>query len=256
MIITPLKTERVGISQFSLETFLDTNLHEFKESSILAITSKIISLCEGSVAPLSEDKELLLQKYSDYYLPQEFRQHNSCTITHHAFIGSAGIDESNADGHYVFLPKDARASARFIQEYLTKRFNLTQVGVIITDSHSTPMRRGASGIAIAYAGFHGLKDYRGTPDLFGRKLQMEQANITDALASAAVLVMGEGNEQTPLAIITDLPDITFSALAPTQAETSEFFVPLSDDVFLPIFDMTKLVPGGSLDPVRASKEQR
>ncbi len=247
MIITPLKTERVGISQFSLETFLDANLPEFTENSILAITSKVISLCEGSVAPISEDKELLLQKHSDYYLPEKFRQHNSCTITHHAFIGSAGIDESNADGHYVFLPKDAQSSARLIQRYLMQRFNLTQVGVIITDSHSTPMRRGASGIAVAYAGFHGLKDYRGTPDLFGRNLQMEQANVTDALAAVAVLVMGEGNEQTPLAIISDLPVITFAPQAPDQAELDEFFVPLKDDVFLPIFDMTKLTPGGTLD---------
>lgn len=247
MIIKAIKTELVGVSQFSLETFLDANLHECKEDSILAITSKIISLCEGSVAPLSENKELLLQRYSDYYLPQEFRQHNSCTITHHAFIGSAGIDESNADGHYVLLPQDARMSARFIQNYLMKRFGLTRVGVIITDSHSTPMRRGASGIAIAYAGFHGLKDYRGTPDLFGRNLQMEQANVTDALACAAVLVMGEGSEQTPLAIITDLPDITFAIEAPDKLEIDEFFVPLSDDVFLPIFDMNKLIPGGTLD---------
>ncbi len=247
MIVTPLKTERVGISQFSLETFLDANLSEFTENSILAITSKVISLCEGSVAPLSEDKELLLQKHSDYYLPEEFRQHNSCTITHHAFIGSAGIDESNADGHYVFLPKNAGVSARLIQRYLMQRFNLAQAGVIVTDSHSTPMRRGASGIAVAYAGFHGLKDYRGTPDLFGRNLQMEQANVTDALAAAAVLVMGEGNEQTPLAIISDLPAITFTPEAPDKAELAEFFVPLKDDVFLPIFDMTKLTPGGTLD---------
>ncbi|MEK9174289.1 MAG: coenzyme F420-0:L-glutamate ligase [Patescibacteria group bacterium] len=247
MIVTPLKTERVGISQFSLETFLDANLQNFTENSILAITSKVIALCEGSVAPLSEDKELLLQKHSDYYLPEKFRQHNSCTITHHAFIGSAGIDESNADGHYVFLPKDAQASARLIQNYLLKRFSLTQAGVIITDSHSTPMRRGASGIAVAYAGFHGIKDYRGTPDLFGRNLQMEQANITDALASAAVLVMGEGDEQTPLALLSDLPHVTFAPEAPDQAEINEFFVPLADDVFFPIFDMTKLTPGGRVD---------
>jgi F420-0:gamma-glutamyl ligase len=247
MLVTPIKTERVSAAQMSIEQFLDTNLEGMEDYSILAITSKIIALCEGRVLPLTEDKEVLLKKYSDYYLPKEFRHHGTCTITHHAFIGGAGIDESNADGHYVLLPSNSQSSARTIQTYLQARFNLEHVGVIITDSHSTPMRRGASGIALAYAGFVGLKDYRGTPDLFGRNLVMEQANVTDALASAAVFVMGEGNEQTPLALIQDLSSITFAQNVPTEEELAEFFVALSDDIFAPIFDMNKLTRGGGLD---------
>jgi len=63
-----------------------------------------------------------------------------------------------------------------------------------------------------------LKDYIGTPDIFGRLFQFEKLNIADSLASAGVLVMGEGNEQTPLAIVTDIPTITFQQSDPTPDE--------------------------------------
>ena len=241
MQVIAIKTATVKAGDQDIFTFLDQNLEHLEENSLLAITSKVVSLCENNVLPLTLDKETLLQEHADYYLPKEHRKLGSCTITHHAFIGGAGIDESNADGHYVLLPKDAQASAWSIYLYLKKRFDLQNLGVIITDSHSTPMRRGASGITLAYAGFHGLKDYRGTPDLFGRNLVMEQANITDALAATAVLMMGEGNEQTPLVLMSELPlNIIFSDTAPSDEERKEFFVNLEDDIFSPLFDMTKL----------------
>lgn len=248
MRLTPLQTEKVLPKVLPLETFLDHNLADFPENGILAITSKIIALCEGRTLPLTLDKETLLQKEADYFLPKRFRQHGTCTITHHAFIGSAGIDESNASGSYVLLPKNVRKNAIDIRHYLEKRFGCKKVGVIITDSHSTPMRRGASGIALAYSGFVGLKDYRNTPDLFGRNLTMEQANVVDALAASAVLVMGEGNEQTPLVIIEDLPNITFDPQAPTKKELQEFFVDLEDDIFSPLFNMKRLKHGGKKSP--------
>ncbi len=244
MQVTAIKTTTVKAGDQDIFSFLDLNLKHVEEDSLLAITSKVVSLCENNVLPLTLDKETLLQEHADYYLPKEYRKLGSCTITHHAFIGGAGIDESNADGHYVLLPKDAQASAWAIYTYLKKRFSLQNVGVIITDSHSTPMRRGASGIVLAYSGFHGLKDYRGTPDLFGRNLVMEQANIADALATTAVLMMGEGNEQTPLVLMNELPNnIVFSATAPSEEERKEFFVDLEDDIFSPLFDMTKLAKG-------------
>ena len=241
MIVTPLKTDIVYPAQQTVLHFLDRNLPRFPERSILAISAKIISLCEGRVVDLSKDKESLIEEEADYFLPKEFRRFGaSGTIIHHAFIGAAGIDESNAAGKYVLLPKDPRQTADIIYHSLRKRFTLKQMGILITDSHSTPMRRGASGIAIAYHGFIGLRDYRGKPDLFGRKLTMEQANITDALACAAVLTMGEGDEQTPLALIEDIPNITFDETAPTKEELSRFFVDLKDDIFSPLIDFQHL----------------
>ncbi len=248
MIVTPVKTDIVTPESTSITTFLDRHLSDFQNRSILAISSKILSLCEGRTAALTEDREELIAREADYYLPIELRHARfSGAITHHAFIGAAGIDESNAAGRYVLLPKDSWASASTIRQYLIDRFMIHDAGVIVTDSHSTPLRRGASGISIAYRGFNALKDYRGTPDLFDRLLRMEQANIADALAAAAVLVMGEGNERTPIAVITDLSTIDFDENAPTDMDRAEFLVDPENDIFSPIFDFSKLKKGGSLE---------
>ncbi len=241
MIVTPIKTHIVRPGEQTLLSFLDLNLTDLPECSILALSAKIISLCENRVADLSRDKESLIQEEADYYLPKQFRRFGaSGTVIHHAFIGAAGIDESNACGQYVLLPQNPQLAADTVYQYLRKRFARKQIGVLITDSHSTPMRRGASGIALAYRGFVGLRDYRGKPDLFGRKLVMEQANIPDALACAAVLTMGEGNEQTPLALFENIPHIAFNENAPTPEELSQFFVNLENDIFSPLIDFQHL----------------
>lgn len=243
MITTPLKTKKILSGESTLVEILNQYVKRFPEKSILAISSKIVSLCEGRVKPLTENKERLLQEEADYFLPEKYRHHNSLSITHHAFIGSAGIDESNAAGQFVLLPEDSKKTVSLIYRYLRKRFRVKDCGVIITDSHSTPLRRGASGIALAYRGFVGLKDYRGTPDVFGRKLRVEQANITDALAASAVLAMGEGNEQTPLVLIEKPNGVVFKQNAPSQKELAEFFVDIENDIFAPIFNLKRLKKG-------------
>jgi F420-0:gamma-glutamyl ligase len=245
MKITAIKTRKILPNQTSLTRILDKHLKRFPERSILVITSKIVSLCEGRTAPLTQSKEKLLRQEVDYYMEEKFRIFgpSGIAITHSAFLGAGGIDESNTNGNYVLLPKDSAKTAELIYQYLKKRFRIQECGVIITDSHSTPLRRGASGIALAYRGFVGLKDYRGTADLFGRKMIMEQANVTDALASGAVLVMGEGAEQTPLALIEDVPAITFRANAPTKKELAEFFVDIKNDIFASLFNLKRLKKG-------------
>lgn len=47
-------------------------------------------------------------------------------------------------------------------------------------------------------------DYRKKRDLFGRPFVFAQSNIADMLSSAAVLMMGEGDEMKPLVIIREL----------------------------------------------------
>ena len=46
-----------------------------------------------------------------------------------------------------------------------------------------------------------LHDLRGQSDLFGRQLQVSEVAVADSLAAAAVLVMGEAAEGTPLVLI-------------------------------------------------------
>jgi len=248
MKVTAIKTEKVLPQSTTLLDFLDRNLKKFPENAILAVSAKIISLCEGRCVPFTADKEKLIQEETDYYLPKKFRRSGATgTITHHAFIGAAGIDESNADGYHVLLPENCAKTADQIYKYLKRRFGVKNCGVVITDSHSTPLRRGASGISLAYRGFIGLKDYRGKKDLFGRKLVLKQANVADALASAAVLVMGEGAEQTPIVIIENTSTVSFQKNAPTKKELSEFYVDLKDDTFAPIFNLNRLKKGKKKD---------
>lgn len=237
MIITPLKTEIIGVQTISLEEILLRSLPKnLPEKSIVVVSSKIVALCQGRVVPKENvDKEALLQEEADYYLPKENRLHGNCTITHHAFIGSAGIDESNAAGYYVLLPEDVQKTALSLASFLRSHYQLENIGVLITDSHSTPLRRGALGITLGYAGFQGLKDYRGSKDLFQREMKIEIANHVDALAASAVFSMGEGNEQTPLVLIEKLPEhFVFDTNAPTNDELNTLFVPLEDDIFSPL----------------------
>ncbi|HET7769087.1 MAG TPA: coenzyme F420-0:L-glutamate ligase, partial [Chloroflexota bacterium] len=107
---------------------------------------------------------------------------------------------------------------------------------ILTDSRSTPLRRGVTGYALAHHGFRPLRDYRGTRDIFGRKLRSSQSNVADALAGAAVLEMGEGNEQTPIALITEVSDIRFLQRTPppSDREFTSLEVPLEEDLYWPL----------------------
>lgn len=246
MKITPLKTEIVHNKSTTVKDLLLQSLpSRIPEKSIVVISSKIVALCQGRVANADHaTKEELLQREADYYLAPEDRIGASCTIVHHAFIGAAGIDESNADGYFVLLPENPQQEAWDIHVFLQEHYQLTSVGVILTDSRSTPLRRGASGVSIGYAGFSGLKDYRGTEDIFGRTLKLEVANHVDALATAAVLAMGEGSEQTPLVLIEDTPPhIIFDNNAPTDEELTMLYVPLEEDIFYPIINTEKLQKG-------------
>ncbi len=236
MNVRAIKTEKVTPGSIDLFELFDKYIPGIPEGSILAITSKVISICEGRVVPINgSDKDELIKKEADLYLPKEENRYNLyLTIKNNILAVSAGIDESNAAGFYVFWPEDPQNTANEIRKYLTKRFNLKKVGVIITDSKTTPLRWGVTGISIAHSGFKALRDLIGAPDIFGRKLKMTKVAVMDALASSAALVMGEGNEQTPLSIITDIPFVEFQDRNPTKKELEELTIAIEDDVYAPI----------------------
>lgn len=236
MNITPIKTEKITANSQTLLAILDDVLTDMPERSVLVITSKIISLCEGNVVAIgSIDKQKLIEQESELYIPPEKSKYDiSLTVTRNTLIPTAGIDESNGNGYYVLWPRNPEGTAREVRDYLAKRFNRQHIGVLISDSKTTPLHLGTTGVSLAYAGFSALNNYIDTPDLFGRKLKVTKANVADGLAAAAVLVMGEGKEQTPLALVTDVPFITFAADAPTKAELDELHIPLADDIYSPL----------------------
>ncbi len=173
-----------------------------KENDIVCVTSKIVSLSENRVVKKQgiEKKDLVKQE-ADHYLA-DGPYGVSLTIKQGLMIPSAGIDESNAGGDYFILyPLDPFKSANEIWSGLKSHFQLAHVGVIITDSHTQPLRLGVTGVALSYWGFQGVKNYVGRADLFGRKLKYTTIHAADALACAAVFEMGESDESRPLAII-------------------------------------------------------
>ena len=103
--------------------------------------------------------------------------------------------------------------------------------MFITDSKTTPLRLGTTGIAIGYSGFRPLNNYIGKKDIFGMKMKITKANIMDGLAVASVLVMGEGSEQTPLALIEDISFVKFCDKNPSQREIDSLRINLENDLY-------------------------
>jgi len=236
MIVTPHKTPKVTIGSHKLHELLDAALPEIFEKSIIVVTSKIVAICEGRVAKIKDtNKKALIQQESEYYMPPEKNKYDIClTITNGMLVPTAGIDESNGNGYYVLWPKNPYASAKNIRTHLAQKHNVEDIGVIITDSKTTPMRWGTTGVALAYAGFSGLNDFVGKPDLFGRSMEVTKVNVADGLAAAAVVCMGESSEQTPLATITQAPFVAFGKDSPNLKEQKEMHIPQDIDIYGPI----------------------
>lgn len=234
MKISAIKTHKVRPFKQDIYSVLDRYLNNVPDKSILAVTSKVVSICEGNVVKIgSIEKEKLIKKEADLYLPDKSQKYNCLlTVKNGILIPNAGIDESNGDGYYILWSKNPQTSANAIRDYLVKRFRQQNVGVIITDSKTTPLRWGTTGIAIAHSGFSALNDYIGKPDIFGKKLRVTKANIMDGLAAAAVFAMGEGKEQTPMALIEDLPIVDFQERHPSESELEHLHINLEDDLYV------------------------
>ena len=209
---------------------------KLKEKSILVIASKVVSIWQGRCLKIDsiKNKDDLIKKESEFYLEREKvpKGYVMLTMKENLLIPTAGIDESNAKGHFILWPENPYKAAKKIYHFIKRNYQLNDFGIIIADSHCTPLRRGTIGIAIGYYGFYPLKDYRGTKDIFGRVMKITQSNLADSIAAAAVCVMGEGAERTPLAIVEDVGFVEFKEFDP------EKFNPLKidrdDDIYAPL----------------------
>jgi F420-0:gamma-glutamyl ligase len=236
MKVTVYKTDKVTAHSHDLFELLDTALPELTDGCVVGVAAKIVSLCEGRIVPIeATDKDELIRQEAQWYLPRSGTYELAFTITRDLFIPTAGIDESNADGHYILWPRDLQASANAIRTHLMSKHNLAKIGVIITDSTCRPLQWGTTGIALAHSGFKALKDYRGQKDIFGRTMQFQTASMANGLAAAAVTMMGEGAEQTPIALVEDVPFIDFQAANPTEEELAGLRIAREDDMFWPFF---------------------
>ena len=125
---------------------------------------------------------------------------------------NAGVDKSNVEGEhsYCLLPSKPYSSAKRLLQRLKAASGINRLGVVIADSTTRPFRRGLIHYALAYAGIIGVRDYRGTKDLYGRTLRFKVSSVADELACTAGLAMGEAAEKTGAALIRGLDGLTTS----------------------------------------------
>ncbi|MES2224276.1 MAG: coenzyme F420-0:L-glutamate ligase [Patescibacteria group bacterium] len=203
MIVKPIKT-RIFNENEDLISFIKTHINKLKKNSVLVITSKIVALAEGRTVVVAnkKEKDAIMRKESKAVIKTKIV---NLTLKDGMLMAGAGIDASNANGKLVLLPRDSFKVANELHQKLKKIYKIKNLGIIITDSRTFPLRAGVIGVTTGFAGFKGIRDYRGRPDIFGRKMQFSRTNNADCLATAAVFLMGEADETCPLAIIEGAP---------------------------------------------------
>ncbi|MEM7344936.1 MAG: coenzyme F420-0:L-glutamate ligase [Chloroflexota bacterium] len=141
---------------------------------------------------------------------------------------NAGIDHSNVgeeSGVLLRLPADPDASARVIRQRLG---DLCGYGppVLIIDSHGRAWRWGTVGVTIGISGLAPVQDLRQQPDLFGVPLEHTDVGVTDQIAAAASLLMGQAAEGCPVVIVRGLP-----FAVDDEARAADVLRPKKMDVF-------------------------
>ena len=223
---------------------------------VLVVAQKIISKNEGRLYRLSDVHpsqaalslaaqvrkdprfvELVLQESCEVV-----RAVPDILITRHKqgyVMANAGIDRSNLapmaslasspdlqspdpespdpDDQVLLLPVDCDASAARLRQSLAPE----HPAVVISDSFGRPWREGVVNVALGVAGMAALRDQRGERDRHGRVMQTTQVAVADAIASAAGLLMGEGDEGRPIVLLRDLPRSWRVSSATTRARELE-----------------------------------
>tara|TARA_Y100001970_G_scaffold196190_1_gene238549 strand:- start:1216 stop:1914 length:699 start_codon:yes stop_codon:yes gene_type:complete len=178
-------------------------IETIQSGDILVVTQKIISKAENQMIDIDPDDPLSHKPLVERESVRILRRRGDLIIsqTKHGFVcANAGIDLSNVErGQAALLPDDSDRSAKRLRDGLAGRFQL-DVGIIISDTFGRPWRRGLTDVAIGSAGVLPILDLRGSPDAFGREMQVTEVALVDELASAAELVMGKSSG-VPIAIV-------------------------------------------------------
>ena len=207
-----------------------------RAQDILVVTQKIVSKAEGrylelaTVEPDARAREIAAITGKDVYLVAAILSQAVevlraapnvliVTTTHGLVLANAGIDQSNLDAgdhgrRVLLLPENPDRSAWRLKERIDAHFG-ADVGVIVSDSAGRAWRLGTVGLAIGAAGVPALLDRRGEHDMSGRALEVTEVAFADAVAAAAVVVMGEAAEARPVALVRGL---TWSAAARPAAD--------------------------------------
>ncbi|MFQ5834168.1 MAG: coenzyme F420-0:L-glutamate ligase [Candidatus Thorarchaeota archaeon] len=224
MRVIPIRTRIINEDDDILEVLVEAMSdggHEFQIHDILGIAETPLGTTEGRLVKLSEvevsdiarelaSKHELLPEVAELVLQEADEilggiPHVLLTIKNNTLMANAGVDTSNVPpGHASLLPVDSRASAKKLRQDVKERFD-KDIGVLVVDSRTQPLRLGNIGMALGVAGFRPVADDRGKRDLFGNELRVTRRAIADNLASACTAVMGESDESVPAALIRNAP---------------------------------------------------
>lgn len=219
IILNPIKikTQR---KLFDLFDTIIASKFKFKDKDVLILSSKFVSMSEGSILDLkkikpgNKAKEIAKTYQMEPSLVEAVIRESDfilgglpgflLTIRNGILAPNAGIDKSNVPfNNIICLPNDPFLSAENLRlEFLT-RLGI-KVGIIISDSRLMPTRIGTTGVAIGCAGIEPVEDQRGNKDLFGHVLKYTLKATADSLATMGTFVMGESNESIPVVVIRGL----------------------------------------------------
>lgn len=212
-----------------------------EDGDVIVVAQTIISKAEGNVVDLrgvkpgkkaeqiaarldkdSREVEVILQQSSEIVR----LGHVIISRTKHGFVcANAGVDHTNVDPeHVTILPDDPDASAAGIRDFIKSKLG-TEVSVIISDTQGRAFRMGCVGVAVGVAGMNPLLDLRGKRDLHDKELRVTITSPADALAAAAVSVMGEANEGTPVVVVKG------AIYEREDGNARELVMPLERDLF-------------------------
>ncbi len=198
---------------------------KLQDGDAVVFAQKVVSKAEGrlvdlrTITPSRRAEEVAREVEKDPRLVEVIlrestrivRQRRDVLIVEHRLglvMANAGVDQSNVapGGHgewALLLPENPDASASRLRRELYAHC-LAAVAVIVSDSFGRPWRRGTVGVAIGCAGLPALRDLRGQPDMYGRRLRVTEVGLVDEIASAASLLMGQADEAQPVVIVRGL----------------------------------------------------
>lgn len=225
-----------------IATAFDAGVTPPAPRDILVVAQKIVSKAEGryvdlaTVRPSSLARKLATSAEKDPRLVEVILSESEdvvgvkpgvIVVAHRLgfVMANAGIDRSNlgpnGGDRVLLLPRDPDAAAESLRRALEARYGIP-LGVIVSDSFGRAWRNGVVNVALGAAGLPALIDTGGRRDRDGRVLEVTQIAFADAVAAGAALVMGEGEEGTPVVLVrgafTDAPAVRASSLIRPKAE--------------------------------------
>ena len=233
MQFIPIKTRPLLPPKDNLFEVLDTYVTDVQDWDIIFITSKILAIHQGKCIKATEiNKKDLVEQEADKRIHTDVMpgKDTYLTIKNDILIPSAGIDESNANGYYILWPDNLPTFSKEIHDYICKKHQVKNIGIIITDSTTRPLKWWVVGIWIYAYGIQPLIDKRGVKDIFGKALEITQVNVVDALSAMAVYLMGEAAECQPIVIGRNIPWIEYADTYTFEATK----IPPENDLYRPL----------------------